>query len=143
MVMVNWQTRLYDPEEATLLLHDSWIELDTISKHEDSVRMLGVLEKLTSNSFNASYGRFTFALQVRRASEWKLEDEAQIGVLLIDEVYAEGNQAIVIAGVIPVRLFVYSADSLLQITVAEDPYETKRFLRWKPMRPPEWPNNMT
>jgi hypothetical protein len=103
--------------------------------------MAGVLEKIAGDSFLSPKGRYAFTLTIQDADHWELVDEAEAGVLPIDELLRTREPpSIVVTSTIPVRLTVPTHEPALIVVVAREPHQVKRFGRWRDVGPVDWPS---
>ena len=123
------QTRL-SATDLTDYLHDGWVDLDAVIEESEAVIVRGTIEQSLPTR-RTHRGRFPFELRVE-GTLTAVEDDERIGRVPVNTVtYNDG--VLRIEGSIPGRIVIATPTGEGQLTVAPEPVEVRRWLRWRPV----------
>ena len=114
-------------DQLSVTLHDAVIDLDTLVLDGSTLRAGGYLE----DGYGLRSARFRFSIEFSDVVGWELEDHAQVGEFMITE-FIEFDGGIFVESPLPMNLRIFTATKSARVVVAENPYEVRRFFRWRP-----------
>lgn len=124
-------THIEGVAELERILHDAKLELGSLRQCKSQLQLSGTIEGPTSRSYLWRLGRYRFRLLINEVDSFIVEDEEQIGELLISSISYTMDE-LVIESSIPGRLRVRTTDDpVFEIEVDAQPYSTRRWYQWR------------
>ena len=114
-------------ERADALLHDAFLTLSSIQLVDENLSVVGFTIQPAGL---LRLGKFRAELRIAGATSYEVFDEANVDQIDVAEMtFSEG--VLSIRGKMPVELRVHAARPLVEASISEVPFLTKRIGRWK------------
>ena len=117
-------------EDLGQLLHDAWLDADTMERRGTELRISGYHER---SAGGLQRGRFPVELCATNVTSVRFEDDARLGGIEVCTVRSTSPVGgVLVEGCIPATLELLGDDVRCSVTIADLPSETRRpFGRWR------------
>lgn len=117
-------------EDLDRELHDARLDLGSVERTGDQLRVSGTIERPTGDRPVPLLGRYPVVFTVLGVEDVAIEDDEGVGELFV-EVVSYDSGVLRLESAVPGRLLVRASSPRFELQVAEEPTQLRRWGRWR------------